>query len=63
MERVNIGLLLILIVLILVAHYILTHTRKTRIRKVLINSFGDDMIVNTPVKNILKFKLYEHFVI
>ena len=58
MERVLACLLIILIVLTCVAHWILSNTRKTRIRKLLIDSFGDDMIVNTPVKNILKFKMY-----
>jgi hypothetical protein len=58
MERVLITLLVILIILLALAHWQLITTRKTRIRKLLIDSFGDDMIVNTPVKNILKFKLY-----
>lgn len=58
MERVLIILLVILIILLTIVHWQLITTRKTRIRKLLIDSFGDDMIVNTPVKNILKFNLY-----
>ena len=58
MENTIILLIIILIILLCIAHYKLSKQKKSKIRHVLIRSFGDDLIVNTPVKSILKHELY-----
>ncbi len=58
MEIPIIFLIIILFILLCIAHYKLGKQKKSKIRHVLIRSFGDDMIVNTPVKSILKHELY-----